>query len=344
MASMGLLEGRHHPKFMELAVPSSRERNGPLFYFSGRVCGDGSPPRLNASFPPHCSSVRSHVYSGGVRQLVHYHHWNRTGFFIQLRDPKYAEHLRTSRFCFGPMGGGHGQRQIQAVLAGCVPVLISDGVYEAFEPVLDWGRFGVRVAEADIPRLHEILEAISPEEYALKASRLRCAAQHMAFSLTTGALFGESGAFDAFETLLEVLRAKAAHPDVPFERLRQVDPQLDAFLDCRDLDQLDSAAAPEGPGPGAAGAAAGQGSTNGTADVRQGSAGAVQAESGAGSASQGPSRGANAAKGRGRVCSVSPFDEEDPGVEQCRTVVIPTGGFMCAHSPRDLTACLRPWA
>ncbi|KAG2488893.1 hypothetical protein HYH03_012523 [Edaphochlamys debaryana] len=142
--------------------------------------------------------------------------------------------MLSSRFCFGPPGGGHGQRQIQAVLAGCVPVIIADGVLQAFEPILDWNDFAVRVAEADIPRLHKILAAISPEEYELKVSRMRCAAQHMAFSLSEGASMGESGRFDAFETLLEILRAKAAHPDVPFERLRRVDAQLDAFMECRD--------------------------------------------------------------------------------------------------------------
>ena len=53
--------------------------------------------------------------------------------------------------------------QFQAALAGCVPVVIGDGVLEAWEPYLDWNDFGVRVAEADIPRLHTILGAIGPE-------------------------------------------------------------------------------------------------------------------------------------------------------------------------------------
>ncbi|KAG2488891.1 hypothetical protein HYH03_012521 [Edaphochlamys debaryana] len=132
------------------------------------------------------------------------------------------------------MGGGHGQRQIQAALAGCVPVIISDGVLEAFEPYLDWNDFGVRVAEADIPRLHKILAAISPEEYARKVSQLRCAAQHLAFSTVTGSFMGESGRFDAFETLLEILRAKADHPGVAPEQLRRVDASLDAFMECRE--------------------------------------------------------------------------------------------------------------
>lgn len=94
---------------------------------------------------------------------MHFHHWNRTGYFIQMGDREYGKSLLTSKYCFGPMGGGHGQRQMQAALAGCVPVVISDGVLEAFEPYLDWNDFGVRVLEKDIPRMHEILEAITPQ-------------------------------------------------------------------------------------------------------------------------------------------------------------------------------------
>ncbi len=53
--------------------------------------------------------------------------------------------------------------QMQAALAGCVPVVISDNVLEAFEPFLDWNTFGVRLAEKDIPQLHQVLAAISPK-------------------------------------------------------------------------------------------------------------------------------------------------------------------------------------
>lgn len=65
-------------------------------------------------------------------------------------------------------------------------------------------------------------------------TKLRCAAQHIAFSTYTGAYMGESGRYDAYETLLEVLRAKAAHPHAAPEELRRLDPRFDAFMDCRD--------------------------------------------------------------------------------------------------------------
>ena len=36
---------------------------------------------------------------------------------------------------------------------GCIPVAATDFLYEAFEPELDWGHFGVKVAQRDIPKL-----------------------------------------------------------------------------------------------------------------------------------------------------------------------------------------------
>jgi hypothetical protein len=51
---------------------------------------------------------------------------------------------------------------------------------------------------------------------------MRCAAQHMLYSSITGGVFGEDGAFDAFETALEVLRVRAALPDARQEDFRKV--------------------------------------------------------------------------------------------------------------------------
>lgn len=44
-----------------------------------------------------------------------------------------------------------------------MPVTMTDFVYQPFEPELDWSQFSLHVPEQDIPRLHEILESVSPE-------------------------------------------------------------------------------------------------------------------------------------------------------------------------------------
>ncbi|EFJ43461.1 acetylglucosaminyltransferase [Volvox carteri f. nagariensis] len=257
-----------------------------------------------------------------------------------------------------------GGPRMQAVQAGCVPVVISDDVLEAFEPFLDWNTFGVRLAEADIPRMHEVREAISPEEYAHKEVLLRCAAQHMAFSTVTGSYIGESGRYDAFETLLEILRAKAAHPDTPPEQLRQVDPQLDAFLDCRDPNDPDVAPAP-------ALAAADGGAVDGKmdrsplpSDQHQQQQGQRQqpglelpsiSDSDSDSSSRilsSSRRSSSSSGGRNteeeRLCSVSLLDEDDPAGHSCRSISARRmetlfGGYMCIRKPLDPAACPRPW-
>ncbi|KAG2494161.1 hypothetical protein HYH03_007796 [Edaphochlamys debaryana] len=142
-----------------------------------------------------------------------------------------------------------------------------------------------------------------------------------------GALMGESGRFDVFETVLEILRAKAEHPDVPPEKLRSVDPRLDAFLDCR-----------------------------GDEDERAADAAAralAQRSRKAGVGSSGPIVLAGAAEGGigagQRLCSVSPLDEDAPGVAMCAQLHLRQtdplhGGLMCARTPLDPVACPRPWS
>ncbi|GIL43909.1 hypothetical protein Vafri_1495 [Volvox africanus] len=364
LSRLGVFTSRNHPKFATKAQPELLPRNGPTFFFAGRICGDHSRPRLDGVWP-HCETSRSKGYSGGTRQRVHFHHWNRSGFFIQLGDRDYAEHLLTSKYCFGPMGGGHGQRQMQAVLAGCVPVLISDDVLEAFEPYLDWNTFGVRLAEADISRLHEVLAAIRPEEYERKVELLRCAAQHMAFSTITGATQGESGKFDAFETTLEILRAKAAHPDAAPGQLRQLDPQFDAFMDCRDPDQPYPATSgsethsslSSSPSPSLV-AAMDESSNDVAADAdaidsHSSSPWRQQqpwqrASSTATSGSRDSDSGSNSDSSR-RLCSVSYFDVDDPDTPTCRSLSFKNrgplyGGLMCIRQPMELAHCPRPWS
>ncbi len=96
--------------------------------------------------------------------MQHYHHANRTNYRIVLGEPRYGNYLKRSKFCLAPLGGGHGQRQILVSFMGCIPVCIADNVYEPFEPQYNWSAFAVRRPEEDIPRLHEVLDSIGPEQ------------------------------------------------------------------------------------------------------------------------------------------------------------------------------------
>ena len=50
-------------------------------------------------------------------------------------------------------------------------------IVQAFEPELDWGRFGVRVAQRDIPTLGEKLEAFTDVEVKEMQVRSRACVQ-----------------------------------------------------------------------------------------------------------------------------------------------------------------------
>ncbi|KAG2448653.1 hypothetical protein HYH02_006010 [Chlamydomonas schloesseri] len=205
--------------------PYKREQT---FFFAGRICGDRKPPD---PITHECAPKRTD-YSAGVRQRVYFHHHNRTGYKVLTGTSKYMQEITSHKFCLAPTGGGHGKRQVLVALMGCIPVTITDGVYQPFEPELPWADFSVPVPEADIPRLHEILEDLPPSQVEQMQSRLHCAAQHMFYSSSLGAIIGEDGRYDAFETIIEILRVRKAHPDTPPEQYVEVDERFRKFANC----------------------------------------------------------------------------------------------------------------
>jgi hypothetical protein len=92
------------------------------------------------------------------------------GYKILGSSPSYEEDLASAKFCLAPAGAGWGKRNVLAAIMGCVPVVISDGIYQPFEPQLNWTSFGLRVKEADMERLPQILDAVSQE--ALRAMQV----------------------------------------------------------------------------------------------------------------------------------------------------------------------------
>ncbi|KAG2488206.1 hypothetical protein HYH03_013200 [Edaphochlamys debaryana] len=174
---------------------------------------------------------------------------------VVKRAPDIIQLMARSVFCFVPTGGGYGKRNVMAVSLGCIPVVISDHVAQPWEPFLDWNSFGVWIPEADMNATEAILKAFTPEEKAEKMRKLHCAAMHLTWSSVFGSVIaGDSGAWDAVATLVWILRARARNPGVPDHRLREVDPDFDAFMDCRTL--VPGTAATQAAG-GSAGAAAG---------------------------------------------------------------------------------------
>ncbi|GLC75556.1 hypothetical protein PLESTF_001656500 [Pleodorina starrii] len=75
----------------------------------------------------------------------------------------YSALLARSTFCFVLPGDGWSPRMEDAVLHGCIPVIIMDGVQVIFESILDVEQFSIRIPEGDLDRIVEILVSIPAE-------------------------------------------------------------------------------------------------------------------------------------------------------------------------------------
>lgn len=91
----------------------------------------------------------------------------------------YAQHMKRSRYCLCPKGFEvNSPRIVEAILSGCVPVIIADNFVLPYNDVLDWTKFSVTVPEEDIPDLKKILSSISNVTYRSMQRRLRYIRRH----------------------------------------------------------------------------------------------------------------------------------------------------------------------
>lgn len=72
--------------------------------------------------------------------------------------------MRESVFCLSPLGTGWGLRIVDAMLTGCIPVIVQDGVKQPGDDVLPYPDFAVRIPESSVDQIEEILRAIPPQE------------------------------------------------------------------------------------------------------------------------------------------------------------------------------------
>ncbi|GAX82727.1 hypothetical protein CEUSTIGMA_g10153.t1 [Chlamydomonas eustigma] len=225
--------GMHTTPLHPAAQKTDKGRKNQTFFFAGRICGDRSKP-IPGEWP-NCdlSTNGQNGYSAGTRQKIHYHHWNRSGYQVVTSTKSYGRDMTKSTFCLAPTGGGHGKRNVLVTMMGCVPVTVTDGVYQPFEPELDWPSFSVPIAESDIPRMHELLEEVTDDRLREYQGKLSCAAQHIFWSSIYGSVLGDDGRFDAFETTMEILRMKLQYPGLPPQDYVEKDIAFRMFMDCQ---------------------------------------------------------------------------------------------------------------
>ncbi|KAL1519387.1 hypothetical protein AB1Y20_022912 [Prymnesium parvum] len=95
----------------------------------------------------------------------------RQGVVITEHVNAYGKELADSTFCLAFPGDGWSSRVLDAVVHGCVPVIVQDeslmffeGIFSLVGAKLDYADFSIRVPEGDLPRLLEYLDSVSHEQ------------------------------------------------------------------------------------------------------------------------------------------------------------------------------------
>lgn len=103
--------------------------------------------------------------AGGVRASVWENFQNNPLFDISTdHTPTYYEDMQRSVFCLCPVGWAPwSPRLVEAVVLGCIPVIIADDIVLPFAVAIPWEEIGVVLAEEDVPKLDTVLTSMAPE-------------------------------------------------------------------------------------------------------------------------------------------------------------------------------------
>ncbi|KAF3774668.1 putative glucuronoxylan glucuronosyltransferase [Nymphaea thermarum] len=140
----------------------------PEFNFRFRL-----PTVVRTPTPPSSKRMLA-FFAGGIHGSVRkflFEQWDGKDPQIQIfqrlpRGQSYKEHMMNTKYCLCPSGYEVASpRLTESILAGCVPVPISDGYVLPFSDVLDWSQFSVSIPVQKIPKLKEILSNIPQHTY-----------------------------------------------------------------------------------------------------------------------------------------------------------------------------------
>ncbi|KAK9734351.1 hypothetical protein RND81_04G133600 [Saponaria officinalis] len=125
----------------------------------------GSPPSERTTLGFFAGHMHGHIRPALLN------HWKSKDDDLKIYEelPKnisYRDMMSRSKYCICPSGFEVASpRIVEAIYAGCVPVLISQNYILPYSDVLDWDEFSIRVSLSDVPNLKKILMDIPYERY-----------------------------------------------------------------------------------------------------------------------------------------------------------------------------------
>ncbi|KAF4659388.1 ribosomal 40S subunit protein S18B, partial [Perkinsus chesapeaki] len=121
-----------------------------------KVSHHGGPRRLLALFR---GSIELHLRDSEGREVRRTNILRRalidnlghvdTDIVVGQSAPSYEAEMRDSIFCFIPRGNTPWTRRIfDAIVSGCIPVVLSNAIVFPFESILDWSQFTLKLPES----------------------------------------------------------------------------------------------------------------------------------------------------------------------------------------------------